>query len=216
MNAIARAGLRLAVAGLVAALLGGACTTMEMRTDRYVPPPLGSTWTNARTDTGSFGSATARVTIKRGQREWQGKQVLAFENPATAIVATMEDGNWIAMLSPGGQPIVSWDPPLGWQHPLEVGKTATKDMRVTTHANGSTVSYVATWKVEAVEDVTVPAGTFKCFRIGYSDTLGNQDTYWTSPELNGIFVKSIQTRTASHQAGPGTRRTELVSQTIRK
>jgi hypothetical protein len=48
-----------------------------------------------------------------------------------------------------------------------------------------------------------------------SDTIGNDNTMWLAPEL-GIFLKQNLVRTAKHEAGPGTRETEIISQTIRK
>jgi hypothetical protein len=61
----------------------------------------------------------------------------------------------------------------------------------------------------------VPAGTFKAFKVTSSDTLGNENVVWFSPEL-GLFLKQTLRRTEKHPAGAGTRETELVSQTIRK
>ena len=70
-------------------------------------------------------------------------------------------------------------------------------------------------RVEAYEDVTVPAGTFKAFKVRTTDTMGNDNVVWFSPEL-GIFVKQNNRRTAQHAQGPGTRDIELVSQSIRR
>ena len=86
---------------------------------------------------------------------------------------------------------------------------------MTIHATNQTIPYQITQKVEAYEDITVPAGTFKAFKVSTSSTLGEENVNWFSPEL-GIFVKSINTRTAKSAAGPGTRETEIVSQTIKK
>ena len=63
--------------------------------------------------------------------------------------------------------------------------------------------------------VILPAGTFRTFRVSWSESTGVENTYWVSPEL-GIAVKSIVTRTAKFPSGPGKRENELVSQTIKK
>ena len=96
-----------------------------------------------------------------------------------------------------------------------VGKAWTKNYRLTVHAKNQTITFDTTWKVEAYEDVTVPAGTFKVFKITYSDTLGQENIYWFNAEL-GIWPKAILTRTAKHASGPGRRESELVSYTIPK
>ena len=61
----------------------------------------------------------------------------------------------------------------------------------------------------------MPAGTFKAFKIAYSDTTGTEDTSWFSFEL-GIWVKQSIKRAANSPIGAGTQEAELVSQTIRK
>jgi hypothetical protein len=98
---------------------------------------------------------------------------------------------------------------------IEVGKTWVSLHRVENRVTGRALDFESNWKVEAYEDVTVAAGTFKAYRVGYSDTLGNTEMYWFSPEL-AITVKTSQKRSASHSQGAGTRETELVTQTIRR
>ena len=84
------------------------------------------------------------------------------------------------------------------------------------HATKQTILLDATWKVEAYEpSLTVPAGTFKVFKISYSDTLGTGIVTWSSPEV-GMWIKRVETRTAKHRAGPGTSEFQLVSQNIPK
>jgi hypothetical protein len=125
------------------------------------------------------------------------------------------DGGWAAILSPDGKPILSYDPPFGFDYPLMVGKTWTKSYKLTVHASRRVFPFDATFKVEAYEDVTVPAGTFKAFKISSSTNTGSEDTYWFAPEL-GLFVKQSLRRTDKSGYGPGTREVELVSQSIKK
>jgi hypothetical protein len=86
---------------------------------------------------------------------------------------------------------------------------------VTNHSTNKSIPAQFIFKVEAYEDVTVPAGTFKAFKVSSSSTLGQEDVNWFSPEL-GIYVKSINVRTAKNAAGPGRRGSELISQTMKK
>jgi hypothetical protein len=203
----------LASTGVAVALLSGGCASMAPKGERYVAPPLGTTWVTARRDTGSYGSGSVQSTSRRGERMWQGKQMIAFEGPELTILAS-PNGDWVSQVR-GDTPVLTWDPPLSWDWPLEVGKTWTRKHTVTIHATKQTLPYEAKGKVEAYEDVTVPAGTFKVFRVSYSDTLGNENMNWFSPDL-GIYVKTSLRRTPKHPAGAGTRETELVSQTIKK
>ena len=204
--------LQVASAGLALAMVSGGCAMMAPKAERFVVAPLGSTYLRAQRDSGSFGSKNEQVQFRRGERMWQGQQVITYETPQWAILAQPATGNWIGIVS-GDKPVMTWDPPVGWDWPLEVGKTWTHNHRVTLHARQQTIPFQTTQKVEAYEDVTVPAGTFKTFKISTSDTLGNENLNWFSPEL-GIFVKSINTRTAKHAAGPGRQETEILSHTI--
>lgn len=214
MNIAFNLKLKMASAGLAVALVSGGCAMMAPKAERYVAPPLGSTWVQARRDSGSFGSSNVQVPGRRGERMWQGQKVIAFESPESAILAASDSGNWLGVVS-GDKPLVTWEPGLNWDWPLEVGKTWTHHHRMTIHATKQTLPYQLLTKVEAYEDVTVPAGTFKAFKISSSNNLGDENVVWFSPEL-GIYVKQINTRTAKNAAGPGRREIELVSQTIRK
>jgi hypothetical protein len=206
--------LHLATAGLAAALVAGGCSMLEPKAERYVAPPVGSTWTLAQRNTGSYGSGTAQVPFKRVERMWQGKLTEANESPQQVIL-TASGGGWAVILSPDGKPIISYDPPLDYDWPLVVGKTWTKSYRMTVIAKNQVIPFDATYKVEAYEDVTVPAGTFKAFKISSSTNTGSEDTYWFTPEL-GLFVKQSLRRTDKSGYGPGTREVELVSQSIKK
>ena len=208
-----RLNVQIASAGLVVALLSGGCASMAPKGDRYVAPPIGTTWVTARRDTGSFGSGSAQSAFKRGERMWQGKQVITFEGPELTTVA-YPNGDWVSQVR-GDTPVLTWDPPLSWDWPLKVGKTWTRKHSVTIHSTKQVLPYEATSKVEAYEDVTVPAGKFKAFKVSYSDTLGSENVNWFSPDL-GLYVKTSLKRTAKHPAGAGTRETQLVSQTIKK
>jgi hypothetical protein len=206
--------LYFAIAGLILALMFGGCATAP-KAERWVAAPLGTTYTLARSDTGSFGSGTTQSTLKVTERMWEGKPVTALVSPTGVLVLNNADGGWIAMLGPDDKPIMSFDPPIGFNFPLEVGKTWTKSYRVTVHPTKQTMSFDSTWKVEAYEDVTLPAGTFKAFKVSYSGTLGEESMMWYIPEL-GFNAKRSEKRTAKWPSGPGIRESELISYTLAK
>jgi hypothetical protein len=213
MKIIRSLKLYLAIAGLASALVLGGCA-LTPKAERFPTPQVGTTYTYARSDTGSFGSGTMQFTLKVTERMWEGKQMIAYVAPHGGTVCTPE-GRWVAVLAPDEKPIMIFDPPIGFEYPLEVGKTWTKSHRVTIPATKQTIPFDNTSKVEAYEEVTVPAGTFKAFKIISSDTTGNENVTWSNPEV-GTWIKRIETRTAKHRAGPGTRETQLVSYTIPK
>jgi hypothetical protein len=208
-----RALSAVAVTLLVAAC--GAPKAPELRAERDNPPPMGATWTMAQTSTGSFGSGPSEVTIRRGERTWQGRPVITQETRAGAMMLDPATGRRIGALAPDGSTAWSLDPPVGMQYPLEVGKTWTTASKLTVPATNRVLPFESTFRVEGVEDVKVPAGTFRTFRVTMNDTVGNSETYWMDPAL-GIPVKSELRRTDKSLSGPGTRTSALVSHTIRR
>jgi hypothetical protein len=204
-----------ATLGLCAAVLSGGCAVIEPKAERWSPPAAGSTWEVAQRNTGSYGK-DVRLQISRGDGTWEGAKVVTYSNSlGMTTMATPDEGSWIAIVGRNGKPLQSFDPPLGWQYPIMVGKTWTTSYKVTTHATGKTIPFELACKVEDHGDVTVPAGTFKAFKIACTSTIGNEDTYWISPDF-GIFVKTSLRRTEKSPLGPGTQEAELVSQAIRK
>lgn len=199
-------GLKSALAGAV--LVTSACALLEPQAERYVPPPAGTTYERDIRATGSFGKSYRETSKYAGMRQVMGRPMHVHERSTGQSSMLVPEGGWIGEFK-GEKPIFTFDPPLSVGYPIKVGKTASRDVRITFHAANRTVPFKASWKVEAYEDVTVPAGTFKAFRISYKDTAGNERTSWMNPE-NGIFVKWSALRTAKHSQGPGTQDAELV------
>jgi hypothetical protein len=205
--------LYLTIAGLMLVLLLGGCATAP-KMEHHAVAPLGATWIFSQSDTGSYGSGTTQFTVKVVERTWEEKPMIAQMGPTGGPVITPE-GRMSAWLSPDGKPIMTFEPPIGFEYPLEVGKTWNKSYRVTVGASKQTIPFDTTWKVEGYEDVTVPAGTFKVFKVSYSDTIGSENVTCVNPEV-GTWIKRVETRTAKHPAGPGTREYQLISYTIPK
>lgn len=206
-----RSGLQWQLVMALAALtlLGAGCGLMAPKAERYVAPPLGTTWSSSVQSTGSYGSGNRQTSSKRGEQMRQGSTLVTFEGAVTIVA--QPNGDWLGIYQ-GEKPVITWDPPLHWDWPIEVGKSWTRAQRATNHATKQTMSYELTQKVEAVEDVTVRAGTFKAYRISTVTSLGDDNVVWFSPEL-GIFVKQVNRRSDKHPQGQGTQTTELVSYT---
>lgn len=216
MNYSSKMGLLAGTA--IAASLLAACATTPPKLEAYKAMPIGSTWTYSQHNSGSYaaqwGATELQLQITKGERAWGGRQVNTYSSSQGIILAEPESGRWIAMIGPGDKLLLGYDPPLGYELPLEVGKTWTKSYRLTL-ATGQILSSDTSWKVENYGDVTVPAGTFQAFKVTCSFSTGVEQTTWFSPEV-GNFVKVRESRTTGYRAGPGTTEQELVSFNVKK
>jgi hypothetical protein len=78
------------------------------------------------------------------------------------------------------------------QFPLTVGKTWTVVYGFST-GGGNFVQQTGTGTVVGIEDVTVPAGTFKAYRVESRHGPDLRTTFWYVPEPVGFFVKAEST-----------------------
>jgi hypothetical protein len=202
--------LRLSLLACCAALVAG-CASGPPKAERYVAPPVGASWKVQVSSTGSFGNAN-KVEQQVSMRDvvLEGKPYHRFDSGSGAVL--QNDSVAVFMvLGPGDRPLMRYDPPLGYQFPLEVGKTWTQDIALTV-GGVNKVPMKAEWKVEAYEDVTVPAGTFKAWRVALTDNFGFKQTTWSMPETAGVYAKRVSERPATHpQGGAGTQVIELLT-----
>lgn len=214
-------GRWLATTGVVAALVAAGCATPEPRIERYRPVLTGSTSTMSVTSTGSYGSGTAQVTTTVTERTWQGRPVIAQETPAGAMLLDPADGTRLGYVGPGGQTLWTLTPSVGFRYPMEVGKEWTVESTLTLMGPQGSRAFPthSVWKVHGIEEITVPAGTFKAMRVTVFDTMGgqpwNDDTYWVEPTQE-FSVKTLQKRLSTHPAGAGTREAVLVTNALRR
>ncbi len=124
-------------------------------------------------------------------------------------------GRWLARVR-GNTPLDSFEPYYAfYDWPLFVGKWWPNRFRYRDHERGRTFDNTeADGNVEAYEDVTTPAGTFKAFKITYASRFAPSIRWW-SPDL-GITVKLKIERFSTHYLGAGSRETELVSYDIKR
>ena len=215
-DALRRPSLPLALAGVLALALSGCASPPAPKAERWTAPPIGATWETAQRNTGTYGADARLVMTRSADGTSNGRPAIVFTNSRRgALKVDPNTGRWFELVGPSGLPVVSFDPPLGWSHLLEVGQSWTTPYRMTMHAaGGRVVDYELSCRVEEVEKVSVPAGTFDAFRIACASTIDNRETYWSSPDL-GIFVKTSVRRGPGNPFGAGTQETELVAETIR-
>ncbi len=207
--------LRWAVASASLAFAAAGCALLEPSAEAPPLLPVGATWSNVQTNSGSFGSDKTTNFFKvTGVRDWQGRKVTVLEGTNATILIDATTNKWVTFLVKD-KPSLSWDPPIGWDFPMRVGnKWATKH-QFTIHSANRTVPLEVQFDVEAYEKVTVAAGTFGTFRVRTTDNMGQEALTWWSPDT-GLFVKRTVRRTEKHPAGPGSQEQELVSQTIKQ
>jgi hypothetical protein len=118
----------------------------------------------------------------------------------------------MATLDAEGKATTVFDPPVGYQWPLQVGKTWTSKHTVTMPATGRTTPMEVNWKVEAWEDVTVPAGTYKAYKVVTTNSFGEVETRWVAPAAGIPTARRLVTRPATHPQGAGELEAVLLSQ----
>jgi len=174
--------------------------------------PIGTVTTYHRKSSGSLGIFDGKVAWTHGTTTWQGQPVVSFGAPQ-AGVALHDPVSYgqLATLDASGKPIMSYDPPINYQWPLVVGKSWKSSHTVTLHAAGRTMPLQIDWKVESWGDVTVPAGTFKAYKLVWTNSLGEVETRWASPSEGIATIKRHVERPSTHPQGAGVLDAELLS-----
>lgn len=200
---------------LAVAALAAGCGTTPPRIDTYTEIPVGAVTTYWRKSSGSYGTTDGPVVWTFGLVKW-GEQTLEEHESKQAGTQLYTPGSraLVAVLNPAGQLVQSFDPPMGYRMPLVLGSQWTSKHNVTLYPSGRVVPVDVDWKVEAWEDVKVPAGTFRTFRVSTTNSMGETETLWTAPELGLGIVKRHTVRPASHPQGEGVLHGEMVSRTF--
>jgi len=189
-----RAALRLALLLAVALLLPGCAASR--RTVEALPPAAQPQWKPG--DWWSF-SARTRSPFAMAQRmevRSVGEEIVLIGDGEAAKSATLNKD--LSVRSVSG-PMLSYSVNSGTDayvfFPMAVGQTRIFTQNTTT-AKGS-ATYTNTVTVEAAEEITVPAGVFKAFRIKVtkkSDTgWSGVYTLWYAPEA-AFFVRVVDVR----------------------
>lgn len=158
-------------------------------TANVVVPRTGLTWTVRRKDT---WEGTKDLTSRVVELNYKGTKALGESNGEQVFIFNPSSRNVIAVLRGDIEEQVysPENPTYSW--PLWVGKAWKPEFSSIDKVAGRAFTGMAPFrKVEAYEDVTVAAGTFKAFRIRISPggNYFNKGVFWYAPEL-GIVVKS--------------------------
>jgi hypothetical protein len=191
-----------------------ACTTPPPLAHRMEPSAEGTVTVFHRQSTGSLGDYDGTVVWQLHDARWNGKKVDALISPQMGgqILEPESDG-LIATLDRSGDLLLSFDPPMAFEWPLQVGKRWQSQHTMTFHNTGRSIPLFMDWAVESYGDVTVPAGTFKAYKVILSDGLGDVETRWVAPQQGIGTLKRSVLRMPGHPLGPGQLDAEMLSRT---
>lgn len=179
----------------------------------FVSPPEGSVTVYQRKSEGSYGVYNGPVRWVMGRQDWNGRMLVSSvsERHGIALLDPVSHGT-VAQLASNGKPMYTFNPPLTYDWPLTVGKSWKVVAEMTTYQPPGVMPITVEYKVEALEDVTVPAGSFKAYKVVSVNSFGETEQVWTVPSIGLRTVKVIRDRAAMHPLGPGHQEGVLVSQ----
>lgn len=190
-------------------------------------PPIGAKWNVRVTEAGLFHSTVKDKEITAVPVTFEQRRGYGLASPTATKVLDPVTFSPIGTIK-GGRVAVVDSPDTGlFSWPLWVGKSWG-----TTYTHADRL-YGAVWgpaesqaRVVALEDVTVPAGTFKAFRIEYLGGIGSsvtggrrnpgspgfetRDTYWYAPGPK-MIVKSEVVRLGTNYRFAARTTTELLN-----
>lgn len=189
-------------------------------------PAVGTRWRVRVTGSDAPGGPEDRD-IAATQVDFNGSRGYGLVGPNRTVVldpaafdtmGTIEGGKVASVFTPAAGPFL-------W--PLWVGKSWDATYAFTDFVYGRVWPVARAFgRVAALENVTVPAGTFRAYRIGYRGGIGTEtsanfrgsstpgietrEVHWYAPDAR-LVVKSVVERSGSHFRGAGRTTTELLT-----
>jgi len=190
-------------------------------------PPIGAKWKVRMTRTGLFHSSVDESEITAATLNFNGRPGYGLVGPSATIVLEPATFNRTGMLE-NGRIALTDSPDNGvFSWPLWVGKE-WQGTSVHADSNRGEIWPSAEFnaRVAAIENVTVPAGTFMAFRVEYEGGIGSsvpdnwrdpvgrpgfetREIHWYAPAPK-LTVRSDIERLNSHWRGAGRTTTELL------
>jgi hypothetical protein len=224
---------------LVIPVLGGGCTPPGSEAPRTAIPPagaitagaaypaIGARWKVRVAERSLFHHTSEDRDIAAAPIEFNGQKGYGLTDGSATRVLDPATFNNMGSVS-GGRVASVYTPEVGpffW--PLWVGKSWTTRYSYVDFVYGQAwAAAKAEFRVAAIEDVTIPAGTFQTFRIvsktgiGTSSSSGRRgnwvpgiessDVHWYAPGVKTV-VKIAIDRSGSNYLGAGQTTSELLS-----
>jgi len=204
-------GKRLVFIGLIA-FLGGCATastpppTEGVKAEAGFPSP-GTKWAYQTVD--QAGATTRVLYTALDEATYEGKSVYRMSDGANVLLIDRATRNWVATVREAKERASASPSDQGFSFPMWVGKSWEAKYSYNDRDRGLSFSDVTySWKVEAYEEVRVPAGSYKAFRLEGSNPFSSS-TVWYAPELR-LIVKRVDQRGPNHYLGTGKYTTELL------
>lgn len=171
---------------------------------RFVSAPAGTQTTYHRKSEGSYGVFDGLVTWTLGRRDWNGRALVSSSSERHGIQLMEPDSHGVVVqLTSAGEPAMSFNPPVTYDWPLAVGKQWRSMHEMTQYAPPAVRPIAFESKVEALETVTVPGGTFSAYKVVTRSSFGEVEQNWVVPSLGLMPVKVVRDRGPNHPLGPG-------------
>jgi hypothetical protein len=193
-------------------LLGGAEPSAEAVKAELGFPSVGTIWKTKLVlhTEHTQGTLTKNYTVLE-DGNYEGRPVHRVSDGAKLVLYDKATANWTANVREGGRELQVASPYVAtYAFPLWVGKIWQSTFNYEDRERDRTFSDVP-WlgRVIAYEDVTVPAGTFKTFKVEGTDVYGVRLVVWYVPKLH-TAVKSIFERLPDYYLGSGKFTSELI------
>ena len=171
--------------------------------------PVGSHWKVRVTEVPGSVREEERTLI---ELQFDGRSAYGIQGALSTTIVTKDTFNEIGTIR-DGKIATRTDPEWkSFSSPLWIGKTwDTNNSFVDVQRGVTFFNQSRRMRVAAFEDVTVPAGTFKAFRIESGQfTDASESKYWYAPSIK-LVVKTVSQRHANHYLGVGNTTTELLT-----
>lgn len=197
------------------ALFLSGCASTPPVAEKFVSVAYGTQLEYHRKSSGSYGNFDDQVRWDHKPGTWQGRAAMLAVSPqAGAQLYDSQTHGLVALLGRDGKPAVSYDPPLAYRWPMQVGAQWSSPHKVTVHASGKVMPLTLNYTIEAYEKVTVRAGTFDTYRVRISDSNGEVQQVWIAPADSISVVRRVLDRPATHPQGAGHLEGELLSRKL--
>jgi hypothetical protein len=137
------------------------------------------------------GSGTFVRTVER-EETVAGVQHYVVRSGSRDIYYTKADLSWLMELVDGAVEARGTPPDRRFDWPLAVGKEWEATYTLENLREGTTETRSWRYRVDAVDMVTVPAGTFQAFHLTGKDSTGKLvREYWYAPDLKGLVKQRV-------------------------
>ncbi len=204
-------GKKAVLMGLIV-FLGGCATTSTgpptegVRADAGFPTPT-TKWVYQIVD--QTGATTRATYTALEEATYESKPVYRMSDGSNTLIIEKTTRNWVATVRDAKERFAASPNDGLYSFPLWLGKSWDTKYTFYDRDRGLTFNDVTySWKVEAYEEVRVPAGAFKAFKLDGKNPFSHT-TIWYAPDVK-VFVKRIEERGPDHYLGLGKTTVELL------